>query len=106
MSAEERMRHFLAIAASVFSEARWLSRDRLLLYGSSLAFVSLGMLALDLAQHIRPGLTDISGEHFGRDFRQFWSSAQLAAAGRPGAAYTALPNQTIDQVFPYPPIVM
>lgn len=102
------MQQYLAnLAAAVFREARWLTRERLLIYGSCLAFFSLGMLAVDLALHTMPGLTNASGEHFGRDFVQFWTSAQLAAAGEPAAAYVlGAPDHLTDQAISYPPLVM
>jgi hypothetical protein len=70
-----------------FREARWLTRERLLRYGSALAFVTVGVLALDAAARTIPGLTNAAGEHLDRDFVQFWTSARLAAAGKPVAAY-------------------
>jgi hypothetical protein len=88
-------------------EALWLTRERLLLYGSCLAFVTIAVLALDAAAHTMPGLTNAAGEHFGRDFLQFWTSAQLAAAGRPEAAYVVgAPLHITEQAIAYPPIVM
>lgn len=95
------MQDFLRIAVRTLSEARWLTRERLLVAGSACAFGWIGVLALGFA-----ACFDASGEHLGRDFAQFWSYAQLAAAGRPAAAYMLQPYQTIDQVFAYPPIVM
>jgi hypothetical protein len=106
-SVDELMRDFLGIAARILSEARWLTRQRLLLTGSACTFVTIGLLGLYLlACFGGPGLTNSTGEHFGSDFVQFWSSAQLAAAGRSAAVYVLQPHQTIDQVFPYPPVVM
>ena len=102
-----RVQDLLGRAVSVFSEARWLTRERLLLAGAMCAFFWAGVLALDFAACFDgPGLTDTHGEHLGRDFVQFWSYARLAAAGKPAAAYVLHPHQTIDHVFAYPPIVM
>ncbi len=101
------MRDFLKGAVTVCSQARWLTRERLLLAGAACAFATIVLLALDLTTYFDfPGLTKADGEHFGRDFVQFWSSAKFAAAGAPAAAYILQPHQRIDQVFAYPPIVM
>ena len=93
------MRDFLGSAAKAFSEARWLTRERLLVAGAACGVGWLGVLAL-------AGCFDADSEHWGRDFVQFWSYAQLAARGRPAAAYALHAHQTIDHVFAYPPIVM
>jgi hypothetical protein len=95
------MRDFLGSVVRPFSEARWLTRDRLLLGGAICAFAWIGVLTLAFAAYF-----DAGGEHLGWDFTQFWYYHQLAAAGRPAAAYVLHPHQTMDQVFPYPPIVM
>ncbi len=87
---------FFGSAVRAFSDARWLTRERLLRAGAWSAFASIGVLALVFA----------TCSDAGRDFTQFWSYAQLAAAGRPAAAYVLQPHQTIDHVFAYPPIVM
>ena len=100
------MRHHIQYAANLFKYAPWPTRKCLLRWGSSCAFATIGVLALNLALHSGAGLTDAAGERFGRDFFQFWSSAVLAAAGRPEAAYIVGPHQTVDQPLAYPPIVM
>lgn len=100
------MRQYLENAVAAVKDAPWLTRNRLLLWGSFCACATIGVLALNLAFHSGAGLTDAAGEHFGRDFFQFWSSALLAAAGRPEAAYIVGPQQTVDQPLAYPPIVM
>jgi hypothetical protein len=88
-------------------EARWLTRERLLLCGSCLAFVTIGVVAFDIANHPFPGLTNAVGEHLGNDFVQFWTSARLAATGRPEAAYVlGAPFHTTDLAIAYPPVVM
>jgi arabinofuranan 3-O-arabinosyltransferase len=93
------MRDFLGSAAKAFREARRLTRERLLLAGAACGVGWIGVLAL-------AGFFDAGGEHWGRDFVQFWTYAQLAAGGRPAAAYALHAHQTIDHVFAYPPIVM
>jgi hypothetical protein len=98
---EVRMRDLLNSAVRPFSEARWLTRDRLLLGGAICAFAWIGVLALGFAAYF-----DAGGEHLGWDFAQFWSYPQLAVAGRPAAAYVLHPHQTMYHVFAYPPIVM
>lgn len=100
------MRQHIKSAANVLREARWLTRDCLLRCGAFCAFVTLGMVALDVASHPLPGLTDAIGVHAGRDFIGFWSNALLAAAGRPEAAYVVGPHRVVDQALPYPPIVL
>ena len=101
------MRQYLENAAAAVKEAPWLTRERLLIYGFLRACVATGVLALDLASHMKPGLTNIAGEHFGTDFLQFWTSARLAAAGRPEAAYlVGAPDHIAEQATAYPPIVM
>lgn len=100
------MRHHIQYAANLLKYAPWLTRECLLRWGSLCAFATIGVLALKLALHSGAGLTDAAGERFGRDFFQFWSSAVLAAAGRPEAAYIVGPHQTVDQPLAYPPIVM
>ena len=104
--ADRPMRHHIQYAANLFKYAPWLTRKCLLRWGSLCAFATIGVLALNLALHSGAGLTDAAGERFGRDFFQFWSSAVLAAAGRPEAAYIVGPHQTVDQPLAYPPIVM
>jgi hypothetical protein len=97
----------LELAAVAAKEARWLTRERLLRWGAACAFATIGVLAMNVAGHTMTGLTNAAGEHLGRDFVQFWSSARLAVAGRPEAAYVlGAPYHTADQVFAYPPIVM
>jgi hypothetical protein len=94
---------------NAISEAQWLTRERVLLYGAAIALSVIGMSSLEIAQHTIPGLHILGGgfgKEFAKDFWQFWSSANLAAAGEPEAAYVQLRDQPIDQVFPYPPIVM
>jgi hypothetical protein len=93
------MSDLLDSAAKAFIEALWLTRERLLVAGAACGVGWIGVLAL-------AGCFDAGGQHWGRDFVQFWSYAQLAAGGRPVAAYALHAHQTIDQVFAYPPIVM
>ena len=88
--ADRPMRHHIQYAANLFKYAPWLTRKCLLRWGSLCAFATIGVLALNLALHSGAGLTDAAGERFGRDFFQFWSSAVLAAAGRPEAAYIVI----------------
>jgi hypothetical protein len=79
----------------------------LLRCGSFLTFLAIVRLALDLACHNMPGLTNAAGEHYGWDFVQFWTSAQLAAAGMPAAAYVlGAPDHITEQAISYPPVVM
>ena len=92
-----RVQDILGSVPRAFSEARWLTRERLLLAGAVCGFPLLGLLVLVFASGY---------DGAGRDFVQFWSYAQLAAAGNPAAAYVLQPQHTIDHVFAYPPIVM
>jgi alpha-1,2-mannosyltransferase len=100
------MWQYLEIAIDGLRSARWLTRKRLLRWGSFCAFLTIGVLALDLAAHSMAGLTNANGEPVGRDFMGFWSNAQLAAAGRPEAAYIVGPHRPVDQAMPYPPVVL
>lgn len=101
------MRQYLEKILAVFSEARWLTRGCLLRCGSCLAFLAIGGFIVHLADFKMPELTNAAGEHFGRDFVQFWTSAQLAATGKPAAAYVlGGPANLTDQAISYPPIVM
>jgi hypothetical protein len=101
------MQRYLKWLAVAVVEARWLTRERLLLCGSCLAFLTIGLLAFDIAAHPHTGLTNAAGEHLGNDFVQFWDSARLAASGRPEAAYVlGAPFHTTELAIAYPPIVM
>lgn len=89
------MQRYFEIATDTLREARWLTRERLLLYGAALAAVTIFVLAMNL------------GERFGRDFLQFWASARLAAAGNPAAAYVlGAPDHITEQAISYPPVLM
>jgi hypothetical protein len=101
------VQQYLQNLAAAVSEAPWLTRERLLLYGSCFALATIGIVALDIVFHPLPGLTNAVGEHLGRDFVQFWTSARLAASGRPEAAYVlGAPFRTTDLAIAYPPIIM
>jgi hypothetical protein len=102
-----RVQDIFGSAVRLFSEARWLTRQRLLLAGAVCGFAMIGALTLDFyACFDRPGWTNADGEYFGRDFIQFWSNSRLAAAGMAAGAYVLHPHQAIAHVFAYPPIVM
>lgn len=102
------MRRYFEIAIDTLREARWLTSERMRLCGSALAFVTIGILAMNIAaRHNLPELTDAAGDRFGKDFIQFWSSARLAAAGNPAAAYVlGAPDHIAEQAISYPPVLM
>ncbi len=100
------MRQYLQSATDAVKEARWLTRGRLLGWGSFCAFITIGVIALNVPLHSAAGLTDAAGEHAGRDFYGLWSDVLLAAGGRPDAAYVVGPHHTVDQALPYPPILL
>jgi Glycosyltransferase family 87 len=100
------VQQYLRLLAAAVVEARWLTRERLLLCGSCLAFVTIGVIGLDVATNpiIRP---IIVGNHLGIDFIQFWESARLAADGKPAAAYAlGAPFHTTELAIAYPPLIM
>lgn len=101
------MRQYLQSISDAVKEARWLTREPLLWFGSAFAFLTIGVLALDIAVALPgSGFSATAGEYIGRDFFTFWSSALTAAAGRPEAAYVVGPHHPIDHAMPYPPITM
>src|SRR5271170_2864240 len=69
--------------------ARWLTRERLVRWGSFCAFLTIGLLALDAAANTVNGITSVATEQLGRDFINYWSGALLVAAGHPEIAYDA-----------------
>ena len=104
------MRQYVRNAAGSVKYARWLTRERLIKWGTFWALLSLLLLASDLVAQIR------AGEDPGRDFLNYWASALLAADGRPGLAYDPGRYQAFQQplvgtgfgwrIYSYPPVMM
>lgn len=94
------MRKFLESASNAVKYAPWLTRKRLLRWGLVCALLSLVVLGCDAVAH------RVGDSVNGRDFFGFWSSAVLAAAGRPDAAYAIGPFRTFEQSTMYPPTMM
>ncbi|MGZ5921217.1 MAG: glycosyltransferase family 87 protein, partial [Rhizomicrobium sp.] len=71
----------------LFSQANWLSPDRVRRFAVVFAAVVMLLLAGDAWLHTRAGVTDADGIQLGRDFINYWSGAQLAAHGHAGQVY-------------------
>lgn len=71
----------------LFSQASWLSPERVRRIAVMFAVTTLLLLAADTWMHTRAGLADAEGIPLGRDFINYWSGAKLAAAGHAMQAY-------------------
>ena len=94
------MRQYIRSAIDLLEYMSWLTRKRLLRWGQVCAVLSIALLACDAVAHREGAAVN------GRDFFGFWSSAALAAAGRPDAAYAIGPDRTFEQSTMYPPVMM
>lgn len=100
------MREYLECIIATVRDARWLTSERLLIYGLCFAFATVGVLALGLVCYGASGRIADNGVALGRDFFTFWSGAVEAAAGRPKAAFIIGPGHSFDHTLPYPPITL
>jgi arabinofuranan 3-O-arabinosyltransferase len=64
-----------------FSEASWLSPERVRRIAGLFAAAVLLLLVADVWMHTRAGLADAEGIPLGRDFINYWSGAKLASSG-------------------------
>ncbi len=94
------MRKFLDSASNAVKYAPWITRKRLLRWGTGLR------VAVARRTRLRCRRLSRGRSVNGRDFFSFWSSAVLAAAGRPDAAYAIGPFRTFEQSTMYPPTMM
>jgi hypothetical protein len=73
--------------ADFFSQASWLTSERVQRFALVFAAFAVLLLAGDAWLHTRAGVTDADGAQLGRDFVNYWSGAQLAAHGHAGQVY-------------------
>jgi hypothetical protein len=104
------MRQYLQYAMCAIKCARWITRERLMQWGSFSALLAFFVLAYS-AVALPP-----SGVSRGGDFINYWSGALLAADGRAGLTYNLGPYQSFQQalvgtgfgwrIYSYPPVMM
>jgi arabinofuranan 3-O-arabinosyltransferase len=104
------MRQYLQYALGSVKYARWMTRERLMQWGTFWALLALVLLAHN-AVALPP-----SGVSRGGDFINYWSGALLAADGRPGLAYDPERYLAFQQalvgtgfgwrIYSYPPVMM
>jgi hypothetical protein len=71
----------------VFSQASWLTPERVRRIACIFAVIALFLLAGDAWLHTRAGVADAEGIPLGRDFINYWSGAKLAASGQAARVY-------------------
>jgi hypothetical protein len=106
----------IRIARDCLVSARWLTRERLVLWGKIGALASIAMLAADAAAHLGHGMANAAGEQLARDFINYWSGAKLAASGHAAQAYDPGAFHAYQQslvgpasefkLYGYPPVMM
>jgi hypothetical protein len=109
-------RELLRRTLSLVREAPWITRARLLRWGTALMLASIVLIAYDTLAHLTAGLTNSTGEHPGRDFVNFWAGARLAADGQASLAYDPAAFNAFEKaligplsefkVYSYPPTNM
>lgn len=109
-------RRYLRRAIDLLRDANWITRERVMRWGVGFALLSVAVLGWDALVHTAIGVTDMAGEHLGRDFINYWSGAKLAAAGQASlaydpAAFNAFEKSLVGPVsefklYSYPPIAM
>lgn len=73
--------------ATLFSQATWLTADRVRRIALVSAVMAALVLACDAYLHTRAGVTDAAGNQLGRDFINYWAGAKLAAGGHAAQVY-------------------
>jgi arabinofuranan 3-O-arabinosyltransferase len=104
------MRQYLRYALGAVKYARWITRERLMQWGTFSALLAFLVLAYS-AVAFPP-----SGVSRGGDFINYWSGALLAVSGRPEIAYNLGTYQSFQQslvgagfgwrIYSYPPVMM
>lgn len=103
-------------AIDVIREARWVTRERLLLWGIGFAVASLILLARQVQFHTADELTAPDGTQLGGDFTNYFAAAKAAASGRAALVYdhawfNAFERSLIgpaseQKIYPYPPVAL
>ncbi|HVC55363.1 MAG TPA: glycosyltransferase family 87 protein [Stellaceae bacterium] len=102
-------------AVDLLRDARWLTRERLLLTGCIFAAVSAYLLYWGVGYYTANGLIAASGEPLGQDFLNYFAGAQVAASGQAPLAYDhhwfldyerRLVGPVTPRFYAYPPILM
>ena len=73
--------------AALFSQAAWLTAERIRRIALVFAIMAVAVLAGDAWMHTRAGVTDADGGQLGRDFINYWAGAKLAASGHAAQVY-------------------
>jgi arabinofuranan 3-O-arabinosyltransferase len=104
------MRQYLRYAMCAVKYARWITRERLMLWGTFSALLAFFVLAYSAV------VFPPSGVSRGGDFINYWSGALLAVSGRPEVAYNLGLYQSFQQslveagfgwrIYSYPPVMM
>jgi arabinofuranan 3-O-arabinosyltransferase len=109
-------RRFWPGAIDFLREARWITRERLMLYGGVFAAVSVLLLAKGVPFYTAHGLTSGAGMPLTTDFMNFYVGAKAAAAGHASLVYNdqwfhALEHRVIGPgrfvgAYVYPPLLL
>ena len=104
------MRQYLQYPVDAVKYARWITRERLMQWGTFWALLAVVLLAHNAVAF------PLSGISRGGDFINYWSGALLADSGRPEIAYDLGRYQTFQQslvgaafgwrIYSYPPVMM
>ena len=104
------MRQYLQYALGTVKYAPWITRERLMQWGTFWALLALVLLAHNTVAFPPSGVSR------GGDFINYWSGALLAADGRPGLAYDPERYLAFQQalagtgfgwrIYSYPPVMM
>ena len=70
----------MQLAIDLLRDAGWVTRKRVMRWGTGFALLSVLVLGWDALLHTRQGLTDAVGIHIGRDFVNYWAGARLVAS--------------------------
>ena len=59
-------------AVGFLRDARWLTAERVWVWGIGLTVMSAALLVWHVISHTEAGLTDWAGDHLARDFINYW----------------------------------
>jgi Glycosyltransferase family 87 len=106
----------LRFARDSLCSPRWVTGERLAVWGSACAIISIALLSADVVTHLTNGVTNAAGEQLARDFINFWSGAKIALGGHAAAAYdpdafhayqqSLVGPDSAFKLYSYPPVAM
>jgi hypothetical protein len=106
---------FFLSALDVLREARWITRERLMLCGWAFAVLSGFLLVWGVGFYTANGLTAANGEPLGPDFINYYAGAKVAALGEAPLAYDnerflafeqTVVGPSSQRIYSYPPTMM